>query len=372
MPNKKIFIIAGEKSGDTHASNLIKELKKSNPTLEIHGLGGPQMKEAGCNLFFNMMDISVIGFIEVLKHIRIYKKIFYETLNFILKNNFDEVVFIDYPGFNLRLLSKIRKYNKNIKLIYYISPQLWAWHTSRVEIIKKCADKMLVIFPFEVEFYKKHGYDNVVFCGHPLMDSKEFAQENNEVRDERLIGLFPGSRVSEIKSNLPCMLKSAMLLKQKGNYEFCIASANNKCKAVIEKIIKLESAEFVKLTTDAYDLMRKAKLVVTASGTATVEIACMNTPMIIVYKVSFLTWVIAKFLVKVDHIGMVNIIGGSRIVPELVQYDFIPEKVVSHIEDMINNKEKYAQVKEKLNFVKNKLGMKGASYKAAQEILSYV
>ena len=367
MPDKSIFIIAGEKSGDRHAANLIKELIRINPKLSIHGLGGNLMQEAGCKLLYNMLDISVVGFVEVLRHIKEYKKIFYETLDYIVNLKPEKVVLIDYPGFNLRIANKLKKLCPDIKIIYYISPQIWAWHKSRIKQIKKNIDKMIVIFPFEVDFYKKNNFDNVVFCGHPLLDIKEF-QETEEIRrTSKLIGLFPGSRKSEINYNLPLMLDIVRDLND--NYLFKLAVANEHCKSAILAILEKYPKVYVELEYDGYQLMKKAEFIITASGTATVEIACMSTPMVILYKISFWTWLLAKLLVKIEHIGMVNILAGKRIVPEYIQYDIVSKKIAEYIDNKIKNKREYSDIVEELKKVRQKLGNSGASKRAAKEVL---
>jgi lipid-A-disaccharide synthase len=369
MSNRKIFIIAGEKSGDLHASNLIKGIKQISDNTEIYGLGGDLMQKAGCNLLYNMMDIAVVGFVEVLKHISLYKKIFHDTVDNIIKLKPDAVVLIDYPGFNLRMAKKLKKVCPDTKLVYYISPQIWAWHKSRIKDIKAVIDKMIVIFPFEVDFYKNNEFNNVCFCGHPLLDVDFFKE--NVVKDRfsisKIIGIFPGSRISEIKNNLDIMLKTAEDLK---DFDFEIACANEKCKKEINKILEKYNLD-VNLNNDAHDVMKKSVFVITASGTVTVELACAGVPMVIMYKVAFFTWLIAKMLVDIKYIGMVNILADKEISPEFIQH-INPKKISEYIKGVLHDKDKYNEIEKDLSLVKSKLGESGASLRVSKEVLNII
>lgn len=377
---KHIIIVAGEASGDMHAAHLVNELKSLNQNLIFSGLGGPQMRSAGVTLYEDLTQIAVVGFLEVLKH---YKK-FKEAFNLIL-SKIDEVkpsaiILVDYPGFNLRLAVAAKKRYPSLKIIYYISPQVWAWKANRVKWIKRSVDKMLVLFEFEKKFYARFDMD-VTFVGHPLIDEinvkiprKEFLESFGFEEHKLTISLLPGSRLKEVEGHLPLMLKTAQLLnKELPRVQFFVIKAPSISKELIEKQIRQFPDITIKVIEDQnHDAVFASNACLVASGTATLETAILQTPMIIIYKTSFLTWVLAKFFIKIPYIGLVNVIAGKRIVPEYLQYEATPKKILRELKNILISEEKVRTIKEELEKVKESLGPSGASRRAAQEVLKII
>lgn len=376
MPNKKIFIIAGEHSGDLHGSNLIKALLAKDPTLEISGVGGDRMKDAGCKIVHDLTDLAIIGFVEVLKHYKKIRSIFYKLVEHVKKEKPDTVVLIDYPGFNLRFAKAIRQ--ENIKIVYYISPQIWAWKKRRIHDIKKLVDKMLVILDFEEQLYKDHDIP-VKFVGHPLIDilkpetEKEAFYKQINLQTNRLVALLPGSRNIEIERILPVLLKTAEKIQtQEDDLSFVLPyRASN--KALMEDIKKNYNIKNLIFTEDKiYSIMKHSDLALVASGTATLETACFLTPLIIVYKTSLFTWILAKLLIKIKFIGIVNIIAKEEVAPEFIQFDATADKISKKVFAMLKP-DALAKAKQELKEkVLDKIDNGGASTKAAETILSLI
>lgn len=376
MNSKKIFIIAGEHSGDLHGSNLIKALYKKDPKIEISGVGGEKMKAAGCTIVHDLTDLAVIGFIEVLKHYRKIREIFYNLLDYVKKEKPDTVILIDYPGFNLRFAKELK--DTGIKVIYYISPQIWAWKKRRIHDIKKHIDLMLVILDFEEQLYIDHDIP-VNFVGHPLIDilkpetDKETFYEEINFRSKKLVALLPGSRNIEIERILPVLLSTAEKINETEKDISFVLPYKATNKALMEEIKKNYQIDNLVFTEDKiYNIMKYADLVLVASGTATLETACFNTPLIIVYKTSLFTWLLAKTLLRIKFIGIVNIIAKTEIAPEFVQFDATAAKIAPCAINMLkeeNNKKAKQNIKEK---VIDKMDKGGASEKAADAVLSLI
>jgi lipid-A-disaccharide synthase len=371
---KKVLIIAGEASGDLHGAGLIREIKKINPEIEYSGVGGSKLKEEGMDILFNIDRLAFMGFYEVLKNLSLIQELKNKLLIFIDQNKPDLVILIDYPGFNLRFAKEVKK--REIPILYYISPQVWAWGKRRVKIISNLVDRMLVLFPFEESLYKEAGV-NVNFIGHPLLDlvqpsfSKQDFRNSLKIKEEEiLIGILPGSRRQEIENILPMMLSSCIILKKRlKNLKVAIGLAPNIEKQRMDSFLKKLNPEVIVLENSTYDLMSHSDLLLVTSGTATLESAISGTPLIILYKTSLLTYLLARFLVKVPHIGMVNIIAGEKIVPEFIQFQIKPRKIAQEMEKILKDKDEYQRIKIKLNQVKNKLGQKGA-YRRGAEIVN--
>jgi len=375
IPKKKIFMLAGEHSGDMHGSALIKELKQQHDQLEIFGVGGPKMKAAGMTAIYDITELAVVGFWEVLKNYKRIRTIFYSLLNKIQEEKPDLIVLIDYPGFNLRFAKKAKALG--FKIVYYISPQIWAWKKNRIKIIKKCIDKMIVIFDFEKKLYENQQIP-VDFVGHPLIDilkpsltKADFLNLIKVKPEEKIIGLLPGSRHIEIKKILPVMLKTAKILKEKDNAPLrFILPYRQATRHLMENIREDENISVDFIEDNVYNIMAYSDLVLVASGTATIETACSLTPMIVLYKTSFFTWALAKLLVDLPYIGMVNIVAGKKIVPEYVQYEAGPKNIADEAAAIIHSTKRTAEIKHNLEtLVKNKLHTGGASKKAAGSIL---
>ncbi|HPP87268.1 MAG TPA: lipid-A-disaccharide synthase [bacterium] len=369
---KKIFIITGEQSGDMHASALIQDLLKYNEKLQISAIGGNYIKRFPVKIFKSIDEMAVIGLIEALKKIRFFKKLLVETLEYIKSEKFDIIIFVDYPGFNLTLAERIKKNNIQAKLVYYISPQIWAWHTSRIYKIDKLFDKILVIFDFEKKFYDKYLQDKnkTQFVGHPLMKriSSEYYYENLKNRKNYILFL-PGSRENEIKKLLPELINTAILINQKyPNYKIIISAADIKKINLIKSYIPQNLKNYYIIAGAVYSLIQNAKIVIVASGTATLETGIIAAPMIVIYKVNFITGLLAQLLIKIKYISLINIVLEQNAVKEFIQNQMTAQNIFSEIVNILED-ENYAAALHKE--IKNcrKLLNANADTTAAAEII---
>ncbi len=371
--SKKIFILAGELSGDQYAGMLISALKRLDNSVDIYAMGGSYSYRAGANIILDPTNMAVVGIWEVLKHLREFKYMFRTIKEHILNIKPDVIVFIDYPGFNLRLAKELRGILSNTKFVYYISPQLWAWGRSRVKLMKALMDKVIVIFPFEVDFYRQYGVD-ASFFGHPLGAllkrqklRADFRDSYSIDLDKPLIVLMPGSRIQEVKAHLPVFIRSAERIHS--DFCFCI----NKAQTVPDYIYKdylIDSKIHIPLIErdDHGCSLNEAKLVWVASGTATLESTFYKKPMIVVYKVSALTYFLLKPFVKVDYISIVNILSGKRLVPELIQADFTEDRLLKETFDVLSL-DRYDYVVKELEKISDCLFSKDPNPEIAREIL---
>ncbi len=368
----KIYIIAGEASGDLHGGNLMKALNQERKDINFRFWGGDQMKMNGGELVKHISDLAFMGFIEVLFNI---KKII-QNLKFckkdILDFNPDALILIDYPGFNLRIAEWAHA--QGIKVYYYISPQVWAWKKSRVHKIKRCVDKMFVILPFEKDFYKQFDYE-VDYVGNPLLDAiKSYGNETNEASffDKHqlpnlpIIAVLPGSRKQEIMRKLPIMLDA---LKNFEGYQFIVACAPNLDDEEFV-IYQNKGVRFIKGAT--YDILANAEAALVTSGTATLETALFKVPQVVCYKSSNISYFIAKRLVDIKFISLVNLIMDKEVVKELIQTDCIPENVNIELRKIIVGGNKRSQILEDYNSLEEILGGEGASKKVAQTLLKTI
>jgi lipid-A-disaccharide synthase len=369
----RVMIVAGEPSGDLHGSGLVRELKRRSPGCEIFGIGGDKMRAAGMDLVYHIRELSVMGFLEVIQHLPLLRSI-ERTLEAIVKARRPSVlVLIDYPGFNLRFARVARKLG--MKIVYYISPQVWAWNPGRVKKMKGLIDKMLVVFPFEVELYRAEGID-VEFVGHPLLDvftepqgRPEFCKRYGFDPGKKIVGLAPGSRRQEIERMFPVMLGAARILHRELGVQLAVAVSSVLELDFLKSFLRDDLP--VELIRDAtYDVMKNSDLVLVTSGTATLETAYYGTPMIVVYKTSILTYLIVRLLIRIRNIGLVNIVAGEQVVPELLQgranAPLLAQKAASLLQDsrLLND------ISRRLGAVREKLGTPGASGRAAAAILS--
>jgi lipid-A-disaccharide synthase len=372
--SKHVMVIAGEASGDLHAAHLVDALRNQDPSLIFSGLGGEKMRASGVHIYHDLTKFAVVGFVEVLKHYSEFKRIFNSILKEIDEVKPAAVILIDYPGFNLRLAKEIKK--RGIKVIYYISPQLWAWKENRVEIIRKHVDLMLVFFQFEETFYARHGID-VTFIGHPLIDivdvktTRQLVHTLYGFQDYKLtIGLLPGSRAKEIQSLLPVMVSAAQdIARDFPMTQFLVMKAPTISREDITHHLSGASIPIGIVEGNTYDGINACDVCMVASGTATLETAIMLKPMVVVYKTSLLTWLMAKALIKIPNIGLVNVVAGKRIVPECVQFDATGAKIARALKEMFTNEIRLAEVKENLRRVRESLGPTGATNRAADSIL---
>ncbi|HEY5462885.1 MAG TPA: lipid-A-disaccharide synthase [Hanamia sp.] len=358
----KYYIIAGEASGDLHGSNLIKELQKLDANADIRCWGGDKMLATGATLVKHYKDLAFMGFAEIVKNLPAILKNFKFCKNDIAAFNPDVIVFIDYPGFNLRM-AKWAKEN-NYKTVFYISPQVWAWKENRVKNIKKYIDKMIVILPFEKQFYKKWDYD-VEYVGHPLVDVIEnFKKSHPEIQiSQNTIALLPGSRQQEIKTKLPLMLE---VTKNFLDYNFVVAKAPSIEDEFYENFIRGYKNVTV-ITNETYSLLMKSVAALVTSGTATLETALFGVPEIVCYKAGSISYQIAKRLVKLKFICLVNLIMDKEVVKELIQNDLTPENITTGLKKIIFDSEKRERMKSDYLQLKQLLSEGGnASMNAAK------
>ncbi|MGJ8675907.1 MAG: lipid-A-disaccharide synthase [Akkermansiaceae bacterium] len=376
LREKSIYIISGEVSGDMHGACLIKSLREQCPDVSFYGAGGPEMKTAGGDGITDWVeDAAVMGFWEVLKHYKWFKQKFDEMLAELLEIKPDVLVLIDYPGFNLRFAYAVKEKLPNVKIVYYISPQVWAWNKGRIPKMAKALDLMMCIFPFEKPIFEKAGL-RTVFTGHPLVD--ELAEKREDVqRDEKLIGLFPGSREREIASLFPMMVETARRMHvNHPEVRFEAAAASEKLEAQMHKIIlagRLPDPSIISLNTGtSQSLMQRAVCGVVASGTATLEAAALKMPYCLVYKVAWPTWVIGKMLIKIEFIGIVNILAGKKVVEELIQGDAEPCQVEQNLDRLIVDIPTREALVAQLSETASKLGEPGAHQRAAAEVAKFL
>jgi lipid-A-disaccharide synthase len=370
------YIIAGEASGDLHGSNLIKELRKLDTAVSIRCWGGDKMEAAGATLVKHYRDLAFMGFIEVIKNLRtIFRNIDFCKKD-ILDNGPDVLILIDYPGFNLRIAKWAKQ--QGLKIIYYISPQVWAWKENRVKGIKTSVDKMLVILPFEKDFYKKWNYE-VEYVGHPLVEVvEEFGIRNLEsniqntesvTTNSNIIALLPGSRQQEILKKLPIMLEVA---KHFPNYQFVVAKAPGLEESFYNELLT-PYKNVSSVVNKTYELLSQSKAALVTSGTATLETALFAVPEVICYKGNAISYKIAKALVKIKYIGLVNLIMDKEVVKELIQNELTAENLRKELEDLLTNQKKRLQLQQDYLALKNLLSQGGhASANAAKSIYNFV
>ena len=374
----KYYIIAGEASGDLHGSNLIKALKKNNPDASFRCWGGDLMKSQCNNLVMHYQDFSYMGFLEVILNINKILSYISFCKNDIEKFNPDLIIYIDYPGFNMRIAKWAK--SKNYTNHFYISPKVWVWKEKRVEQIKKVIDKMYVILPFEEDFYKKKHNYKVDFVGHPLLDAIEsentFNKNNflltNNLSEKPIIALLPGSRNQEINKLLPVMLNAVSNLT---NYQLVIAGAPSKNVEYYEKIIQSSDSNtnIIKvISNQTYNILRVSTAAIVTSGTATLETALFNVPQVVCYKTSWTSYLIGRLLIRnLKYISLVNIIQDKEVVKELIQNDCNKTNLVIELEKILDKKNRSSMLAE-YKMLHNKLGGKGASKKTADLINMYL
>ncbi len=373
MP-RKVMMIAGEASGDLHGAGVVRELKRLDPTIDVFGVGGESMKREGMHVIYHIRELGFMGFVEVIRHLP-FLRVMEHTLEQVLKFKKPEtVVLIDYPGFNLRFARIAKKYG--VRVLYYISPQIWAWHRSRVRKMKGVVDTMLVVFPFEEKFYSDEGID-VEFVGHPLLevlethlDFRNFCKRYGIDPTKKLLALIPGSRRQEIENIFPVMLRAARTIAAEAGMEIALAVAPTLEEQYFRTFYNLDDVHLVKGAT--YDLMSHAHFALVTSGTATLETACFAAPMFVVYRTSWLTYLIGRLLVRVKNIGLVNIVAGKEIVPEFIQHRASVRGLVSAARALLGDEERLKEMRMELSTVKEKLGRVGASRRVAERILQAV
>ncbi len=375
---KKILIVAGEASGDLHAANLVAEIKRINPQIRFFGLGGKKLQAQGVNLYCDIVDLAVVGIFEVIKNLSKFKQIFNGLLAEADKKKPDLAILVDYPGFNLRLAAELKK--RNIPVIYFISPQIWAWGAKRIHEIKRNINLMIVVFKFEEELYKQHDMP-VYFCGHPLLDivgsktnREQFLGELKLSKELKTIALLPGSREKEINNLLPVMMKTAENLYRRFNKEiqFIILRSPTVKEEIFNTIIKKYNVPVVVVSDNTYAGLISCDFAMVASGTATLETAILGVPMVILYKVSMLTYAFIKTVIKIPYIGLVNVVKKERFIEEFIQHGLKPDKIADYIYKTISDPIRLSDIKAGLAEVTSSLGEKGANRKAASAIIKFL
>ncbi|HUY80911.1 MAG TPA: lipid-A-disaccharide synthase [Acidobacteriaceae bacterium] len=364
MPTPRIFLSAGEASGEHYGTALIPAIRKHLPNAEFFGLGGQRMEALGMRRIVRAEDVAVMGITEVILHLpRIYGE--YRKLRAgIRQERPDLAILIDFPDVNLSLARHLKA--AGVPVLYFVSPQLWAWKKYRIRDVQQYVDRMLVIFPFEEAFYRNNGVQ-ATFVGHPLADlplptisREDFARESSLDPSKQWIGLLPGSRAKEIQLNLPEMLRAAQVLQQDNSYEYLLPLAPTLTQAHLAQVrAMLPASPRITLTGDARAALHHARASMVASGTATVEAALIGNPFIVVYRVSPISYAVARRVVDVPHVAMVNLIAGKRVVPELIQSDFTAAGAVLHLQPLLRDEAARAGMQSELRRISDMLKASG-------------
>jgi lipid-A-disaccharide synthase len=360
-----VLVIAGEASGDRHAARLIEAIHHRRPDVNFFGIGGERMREQGTHLLFDASQMNVIGFIEVVKRYRFFRSVFRETVALARLHAPSFAILVDYPGFNLRLAQKLR--SLRIPVVYYIAPQVWAWKEGRVDTLRRYVDDLIVVFPFEVEYFARHRI-KAHFFGHPLVD--QFAADRPRKRstrrkDERpTIAYLPGSRPEELQRHMPVICKVIRMMGT--GYRHLIPLAPTLDRSMLKKFSSL--ADF-RIVDDAHDALRAADAALVKSGTSTVEAALLGVPFAVIYKTSNLSYQIAKRAIKVSSIGMVNLLAGRKIVREFVQSEVEASRLVEELHRLLEDTVYRETMRSGLRKVASDLGDPGAASRAAEYII---
>ena len=385
-----IMIVAGEASGDKHGASLARALNRLHPETEfqLFGSGGHEMRAAGVETLVDAREVAVIGVPEIARAIGKLYGAYRTLLGAARRRRPSAVVLIDWPDFNMRLARKLHR--EGFKIIYYVSPQVWAWRKYRIRALRRDVDRMLVILPFEVEFYKNAGV-KAEYVGHPLAaeihatkSREEFCRCHNLDRTRPIFALLPGSRQKEIHYHLPVMLDAARRLTanrqsaigngQSGDPQFIIPLASTVCRDDVEAVAKLKPVDFKIVERDTYNTLSHSEIAVVASGTATVEAALAGTPMVIIYRASAINWRLIRPLIHLDTFGMVNLIAGRRIVPELMQNEATGDNIAREVTAILSDQSKISRMRDDLQLVRDALtagGLSGAD-RAAQAVIEEI
>ena len=368
----KFLIIAGEVSGEVYGAHLIREIKKILPDAQFSGIGGDRMAAEGFHIHHHCSEMASIGLVHMLKKISFFLGVLGEIRARIKLKEYDAVILIDYPDFNLRVAKEA--FASKVPVFYYVCPQFWAWRRYRVRAVKKWVDTMMVVLPFEEEFYKKRGV-NAQFIGHPLLDEMDLDVDREGLKktllpekSDTLIGLLPGSRKNEVSEMLGRFLETADIIHAaKPNVGFAIPVASHVPMGPVREAVGQRG--YIKLLEgSSHKLMAASDLLITKSGTSTLEAALFGTPMIIVYSSSFVSFLLVRLLVQVKYAGLPNLVAEKEIAPEFIQSDFEPSKVAEAALDFLKNPDKLQKARDDMQEVRKKLGEKGAVSRAAKII----
>lgn len=371
---KKVMIVVGEASGDLHGAHLVKSLFERDPSLEIFGVGGERLKREGVKVTFDVANLTGMGLTELVGNLKSLWRAYRELQRTLREERPNLLILIDFPEFNLRLARLAKRLE--VPVLYYIAPQVWAWRKGRIHKIARSVDQMAVVFPFEVPLYEREGV-RVKFVGHPLLDvvratwSRETTLIHHGLEPSKFtVALLPGSRRREVAYHLPTMMEAVDRLSRQMEVQFILVRANTVVRHDLEQMVGQAPAKVSISDGDAYNVLEACDLAWTASGTATLETALMLRPMIIVYRMSWLTYNLARLLVRVKHIGMVNIIAGEEVVPELIQTELTAERIVAESQAILQHAGLRDRMVEKLAEVRGKLGSPGAAGRVAEIALS--
>jgi lipid-A-disaccharide synthase len=375
MASKKILMVAGETSGDLHGAHLMEAIRQIDPEVHFFGVGGEHLARQGMKLLYHSHSLSVVGITEALLKLRTVLKALGDLKSSLEQERPDLVILIDFPDFNLRLAK--RAHQKGIPVLYYISPQVWAWRPGRVKLISERVKKMVVFFPFEVPLYQAAGVD-VEWVGHPLLDivkprlsRDEACQRFGLDPQRRTVALLPGSRIHEVERLLSPLLKSAHLLqKEIPDLQFVIPVAPGFTETSLSPWMKDSPVEAKLIEGWTYDVMNLSELLILASGTATLEGAILGKPMIVIYKVSLISYLVGRAMVQVNHIGLVNLVAGEGIAPELIQKDVNPERIFQEALHILKDSGLQKKMVESMQEVRQRLGNPGAAQRAAHIVVS--
>ncbi len=372
--HKRIMIITGEASGDLHASRLVQEIRKVLPDVQFTGIGGSRMHDAGVDLIFENREITVTGISETLSKVKSIIKAYRNVKETLKTFRPDLLILLDFPDFNLRVAKVANK--TGIPVLYYISPQVWAWRKGRINQIRRLVEKIVVILPFEASLYGDKG----IFVGHPLLDvvrtslsKEEVMMRYNLQEGAPLVALLPGSRKNEVHQLLPVFLDAAHLIQEQiPDIHYVLPLAPTIPEEEIRPLLQNASVPVHLIKDQIYDVLSISDFAIVASGTATLETAILGVPMLIAYKLSKLSYFLAKRLVRVPHIGLINMVAGDRVVPELIQDNVTPRRVTEEALSFLQNRDRSEQVSRKLKEAVSRLGGPGASARAAQVVLQCV
>jgi len=370
--NGSILIIAGENSGEYYGACLVRQFKKKYPLIEFFGIGGKYMADEGIDLLFSVKELSVVGIVEIISHLPRIKRIFARIKKEIKHRKPLAAVLIDSPDFNLRLAKILRKLS--IPVLYYVSPTIWAWRKSRLKTIKKRVAKMMLIFPFEEEIYKEYNIP-AVYVGHPLkerikifLSKEEFFRKYGMIPDKKVIAILPGSRESEIKYHMPILFEGLSRIRKEYDVQFLLLLAENLDRNFISNFIPSNFEKVKILSEDRYEAIKFSDLILSSCGTANLESALIETPLISFYRISPITFCLGAPFVRIKNYSIVNILAGEKIIPELIQKDFTPDNIFQGTKRILDSEEIKSEMLNHFKKIKETIGGKVASQSAAAEL----
>jgi len=373
MDFRSLLMVAGEASGDMHSARLLSEIRRLRPDIHVFGMGGAELRGAGMEILADSGEISVVGISEALKVLPRARQIFQQLVAEVESRDTGAVVLVDSPDFNLRLAKALK--HRGRKVVYYISPQVWAWRKGRIRLISKVVDKMLVVLPFEVEFYQSHGIE-ATYVGHPLVDEVPRLEHVWDSTQDSVgpfsIALLPGSRKSEVESILPTLLEAARELGQHLEVRLKLIKARSLDREFLKAFVDSSGLEVEFVEQDRFTALAASHLALCASGTATLEVGLIGTPMIVVYRVRPWTYLLGRFLVRLPNVSLVNLVLEDRVVEELIQGRARPGVISDEAVRLLTNQDRIRRMRSSLGRLWIRLGESGASRRAASEVVRYL